>query len=75
MLKNATIGHLISGLNATGETTPLPVIDETGYRGNIDLQFSNSSDLKTLQHELGQYDLALVEETRSIPMLVVKDKK
>ncbi|MCT3915226.1 hypothetical protein CMU59_06195 [Elizabethkingia anophelis] len=75
VLRNATIGHLISGLNATGEITALPVIDETGYRGNIDLQFSNSSDLKTFQRELGQYDLALVEETRTIPMLVVKDKK
>lgn len=75
VLRNATIGHLISGLNATGETTALPVIDEAGYTGNIDLQFSNSSDLGTLQRELGKYDLALVEETRTIPMLVVKDKK
>ena len=74
VLQNATLDYMLSALNVNKNITALPVIDETGYKGKVDLRFSNVNDIKTLQKELAQYDLALEEEERAILMLVIKDK-
>jgi len=73
-LRNVTLDYLLSALEATNNVTTLPVIDETGYPGKVDLKFSNFQDLKTIQKELSAYDLELVETEKELPMLVVKDK-
>ncbi|MDE5538437.1 TlpA family protein disulfide reductase [Elizabethkingia meningoseptica] len=73
-LRNVTLDYLLSALEATNIITSLPVIDETGYQGKVDLKFSNFQDLKTIQKELSAYDLELVETDKELPMLVVKDK-
>lgn len=73
-MQNATLAYMISALNANNNTSSLPIIDETGYKGNVDLHFSNVKDLKTLQKELAQYDLALEQTERLLLMLVIKDK-
>lgn len=74
MLRNVTLDYLLSALEATNDITTLPAIDETGYRGKVDLKFSNFKDLKSIQKELSAYDLELVEVEKELPMLVVKDK-
>lgn len=74
VLKNTTLEYVLSSLNANSEITPLLVIDDTGYKGKVDLSFSNARDLKVLQKELLKYDLELKEETRSVYMLIVQDK-
>lgn len=74
VLKNTTLDYMLSGLNANSEITPLLVIDDTGYKGKVDLKFSNVHDLKVLQKELLRYDLELKEETREVYMLVIEDK-
>ena len=74
VMQNATLAYMISALNANNNTTSLPIIDETGYKGKVDLRFSNVKDLKTLQKELAQYDLALEQTERPLLMLVIKDK-
>ncbi len=74
VLQNTTLAYMISALNANNNTTSLPIIDETGYKGKVDLRFSNVKDLKTLQKELAQYDLALEQIERPLLMLVIKDK-
>ena len=74
VMQNATLAYMISSLNANNNTTSLPIIDETRYKGNVDLRFSNVKDLKTLQKELAQYDLALEQTERLLLMLVIKDK-
>ena len=74
VLQNATLDYMLSALNANKTITTLPVIDETGYKGKVDLHFSNVNDLTTLQKELAQYDLTLEEAERAILMLVIKDK-
>lgn len=74
VMQNATLDYMISALNANNNTSSLPIIDETGYKGNVDLRFSNVKDLKTLQKELAQYDLALEQTERLLLMLVIKDK-
>ena len=75
ILQNASLDFMISPLNANNAITSLPVIDETGYKGKVDLRFSNLKDLKTLQKELSAYDLTLEETERNLLMLVIKDKK
>lgn len=74
MLRNVSLDFLLSALEATNDITTLPAIDETGYLGKVDLQFSNFQDLKTIQKELSAYDLELVEIVKELPMLIVKDK-
>ncbi|WP_139419295.1 hypothetical protein [Chryseobacterium mulctrae] len=73
MLRNVSLDFLLSSL-ATNDITTLPVIDETGYLGKVDLKFSSFQDLKSIQKELSAYDLELVEIAKELPMLVVKDK-
>jgi len=73
-LRNVSLDYLLSALEATNDVTALPIIDETGYLGKVDLQFSNFQDLKSIQKELSAYDLELVEVVKELPMLIVKDK-
>lgn len=49
-------------------------MDETGYRGAVDLNLGNLKDLATLKKALNEYGLDLVEGERMIRMLVVKDR-
>ncbi|WP_177217135.1 TlpA family protein disulfide reductase [Pedobacter insulae] len=73
-LRNVSLDFLLSALEATNDVTALPSIDETGYIGKVDLQFSNFQDLKSIQKELLVYGLELIEVERELPMLVVKEK-
>ena len=72
--QNASLDYMVSNLNATDDITNLPVIDETGYGGKVDLKFSKIKDLRSFQKELSRYDLALEEANRTILMLVIKEK-
>lgn len=74
-LNNAPLEYLISALNANSDLTSLPVIDETGYKGKVDLRFSKTNDLQSFQRELAGYGLVLEESERPLLMLIVKDKQ
>lgn len=52
----------------------LPLIDETGYTGKIDITLSQKPDLSLLQKELKAYGLELAEKERTINVFVLKDK-
>ena len=75
VLQNTIFDFMLSNLNANDAITSLPVIDETDYKGKIDLHFTTMKDLKTLQRSLRSYDLSLEESERNLLMLVIKDKK
>lgn len=52
----------------------LPLINETGYDGNIDVELDRfPNDLKSLNINLEKYGLIISEEVRDIDMLVLKD--
>lgn len=74
-LNNAPLEYLISALNANSDLTSLPVIDETGYKGKVDLRFSKINDFAVFQKELAGYGLTLEESERSLLMLIIKDKQ
>lgn len=72
-LHNVPINELILMLNANSIITNLPVLDETEYTGNVDMDFSDAKDLEIFKKDLAKYDLTLEESVRTIPMLVIKD--
>lgn len=73
ILSNCPIGYMINRLN--GDTPiKLPIIDETGYTDNIDIEISGFTDLANLKKELNKYDLDLLTEKRNLNMFILKDK-
>jgi thiol-disulfide isomerase/thioredoxin len=72
-VQNTSVYTLINSLNAVPSVS-LPIIDETGYTGNIDLKMGPISDVGSIRRELSKYDLDLVERERELNMLVIKDK-
>lgn len=54
----------------------LPIIDETGYKGNVDMIINAKlNDMSSLRKDLKRYNLDLIEGERVINMLVIRDKK
>ncbi len=54
---------------------PLPLADETGYPGMMDLDLQcNLSNVDELNKALARYDLRLVEKDAQIEMLIIKDR-
>lgn len=74
-LQNVPLQYLLSSLNANNSLTALPVIDETGYKGKVDLHFSTVNNFQSFQKELAGYDLTLEESERPILTLTLKDKQ
>lgn len=72
-LQNTEIINFISGMSGLPFITQ-PIVDETGYKGNIDLQMGTITDLATLRKALSLYDLELTEAQRTLNMLVIRDK-
>lgn len=72
-ITNYPVANLVSRLNSAGSIS-LPVIDETHYKGNIDIQLSPSADINTLRHELRNYGLNLIETVRPLYMFILTDK-
>ncbi|MGN6603443.1 MAG: TlpA family protein disulfide reductase [Ginsengibacter sp.] len=73
-LTNYPLSFLVNELNSL-QTIPLPVIDETGYGGQVDIELSGATGLQTIRSELLTYGLELVKEKRVINMFVLTDKK
>ena len=64
-------------INMLADDTPfvgLPIVDETGYDGNVDIKVSRVKDLVSFKKELNKYDLDLIPAKRSLNMFVLKDK-
>ncbi|MFZ6009224.1 MAG: redoxin family protein [Bacteroidota bacterium] len=75
-LTNSTITRLVSQLNIYLQHLPTPVVDRTGYTGNIDLRLdADLTQVNTLREALQAYDLDLVERETEIEMLVIRDSK
>ncbi len=72
-LKNASIYKLVNNLNAI-PTVILPIVDDTGITGNVDLTMGAISDVPSIRRALSKYDLDLQEEEREIDMLIIRDK-
>ncbi|MES2329675.1 MAG: TlpA disulfide reductase family protein [Bacteroidota bacterium] len=75
---NYTFGDFSNSLKESLEdmTRPIAFIDETGFTGNVDIQFKGDMrSLQNVRNQLQQYGLDIIESEREIEVLVIKDKK
>jgi hypothetical protein len=54
----------------------MPFMDETEFNGNIDIAIDgavyDSFNLTALQHELGKYDIAIIQKMKLMDVLVLR---
>ena len=74
VLQNVPLQHMVNMLNGTNPLTNMPVFDETGYKGMVDIALPSIASLSELKNELKKYDLDLVEGVRKLNMLVIREK-
>ncbi len=76
-LVNIPIERFLSRLKMQYLQSSYPeILNETGYKGNIDLDLVSSlSDLKSLNTALEKYKLRFVEADREIETLVIRDRQ
>ncbi|QQD14397.1 TlpA family protein disulfide reductase [Sphingobacterium sp. UDSM-2020] len=67
---------LIAMVNMLSERANIkfPIVDETGYTNNVDIEITGFTDLASLKKELNRYDLDLIPAKRSLNMFVLRDK-
>ncbi len=69
------INKNLSVLNRWVDSYLKPVVDETGYDGNVDIELTaNMDDLNAINKELSRYHLQYISATREIEFLVIRDK-
>lgn len=73
VLKGYALAMLTKELNELS-SIPYLVIDETGYKEPVDLEFSGMTDLEAIKKELYSQGLDLVEGYTKIDMFVLGDK-
>lgn len=74
-LENVPFSNFMRMLVFYNRKLSLPIIDDTGYKGNIDIALDTKLDnIAKLRTELRKYGLALVEEKKEVDMLVLKQK-
>ncbi|PTX15051.1 thiol-disulfide isomerase/thioredoxin [Pontibacter mucosus] len=75
-LQNSPFAHLLSRLQYEYMRQPLPIVDETGYTGNIDIRLPRPlSNLEQLRAALQAYGLDLRPARRKLDMLVISELK
>jgi len=75
-MQNFPVSSFVSVLSNMYKEITIPIVDGTGYKKNIDISFARKfSGIHDLIKNLREYGLDLVEETRDISMLVIRNKK
>jgi thiol-disulfide isomerase/thioredoxin len=75
LISNQPFSTLVRSLIYSLQNESMPIVDGTGYTGNIDIRFqSDLSNLSFLRKELRSFDLDLVEEVCEINMLIIRNK-
>lgn len=65
---------LFISLKANNSSLNMPIIDNTNYTENIDIDIkSRLNDIEGVRKELRRYNLDLIEKEVVIPMLVIRD--
>jgi thiol-disulfide isomerase/thioredoxin len=75
-LVNCPLSRLVMQLNVLYMSkSPMPVIDQTGYEGSVDIDLNcRMSDPAALDKQLQKYGLGLKEVTVPLDMLVIRDQ-
>ncbi|WP_159477994.1 TlpA disulfide reductase family protein [Dyadobacter sp. 3J3] len=75
-IRSGTLSGFVTNLNVFNmSSSPLPLVDRTGYTGNIDLDIeANMSDIRSLNSALARYDIQFIKKQIDLDMLVIRDK-
>lgn len=75
-IRSGTLSGFVTNLNVFNmSSSPLPLVDRTGYSGNIDLDIeANMSDIRSLNTALARYDIQFIKKQIDLDMLVIRDK-
>jgi thiol-disulfide isomerase/thioredoxin len=74
-IKNLPISSLVRALNFSIPSIKRPVIDQSNYKNNIDIEFDiDLRNLKAVIMVLNNYGLNLVEDEQSMDMFVITRK-
>ena len=75
VIKNRSLKILVAFLAAKKPEDDLPIVDSSGYEGNIDLAIqANLSDFSAVRKELHRYGLDLIRSEAELDMLIISDK-
>lgn len=72
-LQNFPMSLLARKINAL-DFIKVPVLNETGYKTNVNIELSGNADLPTLQKQLKTFDLELIEASREINFFIITDQ-
>jgi hypothetical protein len=65
----------IERLQVPLQGNPLPMIDQTGYTGMVDLELTaNTSSIEQINKALARYDLCFVKKPAEIEMLIIRKR-
>ncbi|WP_316824725.1 TlpA disulfide reductase family protein [Pedobacter miscanthi] len=74
-LTSCFLAVFLDRLQVPFQASPLPLIDQTGYTGMVDLQLTaNMSSVEDVNKALARYDLRFVEKPVAIEMLVIRKR-
>ncbi|QES88521.1 TlpA family protein disulfide reductase [Rhizosphaericola mali] len=71
--RNQPIKYFVNELDG-GNITPLPIIDATGIRGNIDITLYPPYTLENIRCQIKSYGLNLVPVKKTLNVIIVHDK-
>lgn len=72
LLQNAPFSTFLILLN-DNEKINVPVFDETGYAGKVDINIENIVNTETLNNSLAKYGLSVETQKRQLDMFIVSD--
>ena len=73
LVNTRTLASLINDLNDM-TFTELPLVDESGYMGEVSVDAAGISDLDSLKRAFSNEGFQLEETERELLMMVVRDK-
>jgi len=74
-LTSCYLAVFLDRLQVPFQVSPLPVIDQTGYTGMVDLELrANMTSVGEVNKALAHYDLRFVEKPVAIEMLVIRKR-
>jgi hypothetical protein len=74
-LTSCFLAVFLDRLQVPFQASPLPVIDQTGYTGMVDLELTaNMSSVEEVNRALARYDLRFVEKPVAIEMLIIRKR-
>lgn len=73
-ITNYPLAYLVNALNGNDLLSPLPVVDETGYEGPVDITLHDINSLPAIQRDLRAHGLTLSPSKRPLNLFILTSK-